>query len=56
VRIVVEMVGISHSMSRVLFVGEPARNVAIPGGAGLSCLILGAASAVRNWFRRAPDA
>ena len=54
--IVVGMIGVSHSASRFLFLGEPAGNAAIWGFAGLVCLIVGVALAVRNRFAGAPRA
>ena len=56
VLIVVGMIGVSHAVSRALFLGEPTGIVAIWGFAGLICLIIGVAFAVRNRFRSAPRA
>jgi hypothetical protein len=56
VLIVVGMIGVSHSASRFLFLGEPTGIAAISGFAGLVCLIVGGAFAVRNRLVGAPRA
>jgi hypothetical protein len=56
VLVVVGMIGVSHSASRFLFLGEPTGIAAISGFAGLVCLIVGGAFAVRNRLVGAPRA
>ncbi len=56
VLIVVGGIAFSHAVSRILFLVEPAGIVAIMGIAGLVCLLIGVAFAVRNGFRGAPEA
>jgi hypothetical protein len=53
VLVVVGIISLAHTVARVVFVGKPAGGAALWGFAGLLCLIIGAAFAMRTWFRGA---